>query len=105
MDETDAFFTHTIVGAPLSVLLGRRQTTPQPSMPGLQVDLARGESRLADAWREWAVLSHAGDPAGRPRARPGRWRRWLERHALLIAVSGLLSWLASLATWGALAWN
>ncbi len=105
MDETDAFFTHTIVGAPLTVLLGRRQSTARPSGEGLQVDLSHGEARLSAPWREWIVASHACDPVGLPRMRPGPLRRWMERHALWIALVGLLALAGSLITWGVLAWS
>lgn len=104
MDPTDAFFTHTIVGAPLTVLLGRRQTLSGPSTDGVEVDLARGRYRLSDTWSEWAVLSHACDPVGHPRMRPGPVRRWLERRALLIALAGLLALAGSAVFWGVQAW-
>ncbi|MBA4214278.1 MAG: hypothetical protein C0449_14490 [Polaromonas sp.] len=105
MDDTDAFFTHTIVGAPLSVLLGRRQNVADPQAAGLRVDMARGENRLNRIWAEWIVLSHACDPVGRPRIRPGRLRRVLERHALWVALLGWLSLLGTAAFWGYQRWN
>ncbi len=104
MDETDAFFTQTIVGAPLTVLLGRRQSPSSLSADGLQIDLGSGETRLSRAWQEWVVLSHACDPVGQPRLRPSRWRRRLERHALLIALAGLLALAGSAVFWGVMAW-
>lgn len=104
MDPTDAFFTHTIVGAPLTVLLGRRQTLVGPSSAGVEVDLARGGHRLSDTWSEWAVLSHACDPVGHPRTRPGPVRRWLERRALLIALAGLLALAGTVVFWGVQTW-
>lgn len=105
MDETDAFFTHTIVGAPLSVLLGRRQGWPDSQAAGLTVDMASGQSRLSSIWQEWVVLSHACDPVGKPRVRPGFMRRSLERHALWIALLGLLALIGSAAFWGLMQWN
>lgn len=105
MDETDAFFTQTIVGAPLSVLLGRRQGLPDSQATGLAVDMASGQTRLSTIWQEWAVLSHACDPVGRPRIRPGPVRRILERHALSIAILGLLALLGSAALLGYLQWS
>lgn len=105
MDETDAFFTHTIVGAPLTVLLGRRQTRSDLQAQGLVVDARSGQTRLSAVWQQWAVLSHACDPVGQPRMRPGPVRGWLERHALLIALTGLLALLASAAFWGSQTWN
>ena len=105
MDETDAFFTHTIVGAPLTVLLGRRQSMPGTHGTGVEVGLSSGSWRLSDLWSEWAVLSHACDPVGHPRMRPGPVRRWLERRALLIALAGLLCLAGSAVFWGIQLWN
>lgn len=104
MDQTEAFFTHTIVGAPLTVLLGRRQAKPQASSEGLKVGLGSGQQQLSDSWAKWAVLSHACDPVGQPRMRPGPVRRWLERRALLIALAGLFCLGASALYWGVHAW-
>jgi hypothetical protein len=99
MDETDAFFTHSIVGAPFSVLLGRRQNPSTSSTQGLEVSLAKGNVSLTEGWRSWAVLDHLDTPAGTPRRRPKRLRRWLERHALIIALLGLLMVMGSAALW------
>ena len=105
MNDTNAFFTQTIVGAPFSVELGQRLTREQITQSGLVVDFETGESRLTRAWRDWWVLSHAGDAAGLPRLRPGRLRRWLERHALWLALLGLVSLAASALIWGAVFWK
>lgn len=105
MDNTDAFFTHTIVGAPLSVLLGRRQTAAEVQAQGLSVDLARGDTRLSRLWADWIVLSHACDPVGQPRLRPGAVRRHLERHALWVALLGVFALLASALLWGVMWWS
>lgn len=104
MHEADAFFTHTIVGAPLSISMGRRLSRRSRSAQGILVDLSSGESRLSVAWRDWVVTSHACDPVGQPRLRPSRWRRKLERHALLIAVAGLLSLGSTVVILGWTAW-
>lgn len=103
MDETDAFLTHTIVGAPFSVLLGRRQSPAKVSTQGLEVSLGKASVGLTDGWRSWAVLTHIESPAGTPRQRPRRFRRWLERHALVIALTGLLMMLGSAVFW-AIVW-
>lgn len=103
MDETDAFFTHTIVGAPFSVLLGRRQGPSSESTQGLEVPLGDGSVSLSEGWRSWALLDHLDTPAGQPRRRPKRLRRWLERHALLIALLGILMVLGSAVFW-AITW-
>jgi len=103
MDETDAFFTHSIVGAPQSVLLGRRLGPREPAGQGLTLP-PDGRPGLTRLWQDWVVLSHACDPVGRPRLRPGPLRRSLERHALWIALLGLLSLLGSAAFWGVQRW-
>lgn len=105
MDETNAFFTTTIVGAQLSVPLGGRLTQDQALKNGLQIEFDTGQSRLTQAWHDWWVLSHAGDAAGQPRLRPSRLRRWLERHALWLALLGLASLAASLVVLGIVFWN
>lgn len=91
MDEQDAFFTQAVVGAPFSVLLGRRMSAPAARAQGLALEPATGESRLDDAWRPWVMERLAELPPGVPRARPKGFRRWLERHALGVAVLGLIS--------------
>jgi len=98
MTENNAFFTHTIVGSPQSVILGRKLTADSARNEGLHVNLESGHSALSALWSEWAVLSHATDDSGKPRMRPGRVRGVLERYALLIALVGV----AALATAGAL---
>ena len=105
MDSTDAFFTHTIVGAPLSVLLGRRQTAAEVRAHGLHIDLNDGKARLSPLWQEWLLLSHACDRVGQPRLRPGRLRRLLERHALWLALAGLLALIGTAVFWGLMQWS
>ena len=105
MEDSDAFFTQTIVGAPLTVMMGRRQFPGASSPEGLALNLATGESKLTRLWREWLVLSHEGDAPGQTRRRPGRVRRVLERHAMWIAILGLSSMATSLVVWGLIAWN
>jgi hypothetical protein len=89
MTDNDAFFTHTIVGAPFSVLLGRRRSGQDAAAAGIEVDLAGAEVRLGTPWQDAFILGRAADTRGRPRRRPGTALRWLERHALLVAAAGL----------------
>lgn len=96
MDENDAFFTRTVVGTPLSVILGRRRLKAPSRSSGLEVRLDGPGERLSRTWRDWLVLSHADDPPGQPRLRPSSMRRWMERHALSVALAGLL--LAAVGT-------
>ncbi len=98
MNQVDVFFTQTIVGPPLSVVLGERMARPRAAVPGVQVDLGSGRYKLADAWRDWIQLSHADDAPGTPRRRPGAVRRALERHALAVALLGLAA-LGGTAAW------
>lgn len=105
MDEADAFFTHTIVGAPYTVLLGRRLSAKETINEGIAVHLPSGKERLSQTWRDWVVLSHACDPVGVPRLRPSPGRRLLERFALPVAVFGLLCLATSLVMWGVVFWR
>ncbi|GAB4204792.1 MAG: hypothetical protein Fur0019_05990 [Tibeticola sp.] len=99
MESTDLYFTQTIVGPAQSVVLGRHRRAASAAQPGLEVDLRSGRGSFDGLWRDWIQLSHADDPAGLPRRRPGALRRWLERHALWIAVLGLLSLGTSVVFW------
>ncbi|MGE0098362.1 MAG: hypothetical protein AB7S86_08425 [Hydrogenophaga sp.] len=101
MDDTDAFFTQTIVGPPLSVLLGNQLAPQRLADQGLDVHLASGQAQLSVRWQEWVLLGHGSSDTGRPRRRPGVWRRRLERHALWIAIVGILCLLFSALIWGA----
>lgn len=105
MDETDAFFTQTVVGSPVSVMLGRRRPPGVARAEGLEVNLQTGENALSRLWKDWVVLSHACDPVGQPRLRPGRLRGFLERHALWLGALGLCSFAASLFVWGVILWS
>jgi hypothetical protein len=96
MDDNDAFFTRSVVGPPVTVVLGRRQRVPVSRTGGLEVSLAGPGERLAQGWRDWLVLDHMQDSPGQPRRRPGRLRRGLERHALGIALAGLVALLIGL---------
>lgn len=105
MDDTEAFFTRTVIGPPISVVLGRRQRHASSRVGGLDVQLDGPGHRLTQAWRDWLIASHEGDPAGLPRRRPGALRRWLERHALALALAGLASLVTGLALMGITAWK
>jgi hypothetical protein len=101
MDDTDAFFTQTIVGPPLSVMLGRQQNAGELAAQGLEVNLASGEAHLSARWQEWILLGHGVSKLGRPRQRPGVWRRRLERHAVWLGLLGVFSLLLSALFWAA----
>jgi len=105
MTETDAFFTHAIVGSPQSLELGRRLTLEDAKRQGLKVRLDSGDTGLTKAWQDWVVLSRATDPVGRPRTRPGRVRALLERHALVIATLGLVALAAAAVLLGIQSWR
>lgn len=94
MDEQDAFFTQAVVGAPFSVLLGRRMSAPALKAQGIELPADGGPPRVSPAWQPWVIERMASLPAGVPRSRPRGLRRWLERHALAIALLGLLSLVA-----------
>ncbi|MCU0762696.1 MAG: hypothetical protein ACK40L_13920 [Hydrogenophaga sp.] len=103
MNDSDAFFTHTIVGAPFSVVLGRRLGPRHTSTSGIEFHLGTGHHRLSEVWNDWLVSNPAFDVPGRPRRRPGRYRRILERHAFWLACFGLASLTGSALFWGLMA--
>lgn len=105
MDDTNAFLTQTIVGAPFSVLLGRPLEAGHPCAQGIEVPLHGGDVRLSRAWKNWMVLGRASDQPGQPCRRPGRVRRWLERHALGLALLGMLSLMVSAIFFGLISWT
>lgn len=105
MDDTNAFLTQTIVGAPFSVLLGRPLEAGHPSAQGIEVPLHGGDVRLSSAWKNWMVLGSASDQPGHLRQRPGRVRRWLERYALALALLGLFNLMVSAIFWGLILWT
>ena len=106
MSDADAFFTHTIVGAPMSVLLGRQMhPANHQANEGLQIDPASGDDALSPGWRSWIITTQAHAPVGIPRMRPTRTRHWLERYALVIAATGVLGWLITAVYWSLTLWR
>lgn len=105
MNDSDAFFTHTIVGAPFSVLLGRRRPGTGATAAGIEVDLAGADVRLGTPWQDAFILGRAADARGLPRRRPGAGLRWLERHALAVAGVGLGALAAALLLTGWRLWT
>ncbi len=105
MQQTDAFFTQTVVGAPFTALMGRRRVPGGSGAEGLGINLATGEPLLTRMWRDWFVLSHALDPVGMPRRRPGKLRLALERHALWLAVVGIATLVSGAAMLGFALWR
>jgi len=97
MTEVDIFFTHTIVGQAMSIEMGRPmdRTSAQGESTGLQAGLFSGHFSLPQVWKEWCLILGAYPYAGLPRRRPGRFRRWLERHALLLAAGGMIMLLST----------
>ena len=98
MTDEDIFFTHTIVGQAMSVEMGRpldRRSVHAPDQKaGLQASFVDGRASLPQVWTDWCLIQGAYPYAGLPRRRPGRFRRWLERHALVLAAVGVLTLLS-----------
>jgi hypothetical protein len=105
MNETDAFFTQTIVGAPFSVLLGRQLVTGRANTSGIEINMLGSNTRLSRLWRDWIVITDAYERIGQPQRRAGVLRRWLERHAMWIAVLGVSSLLTTAFIWGLMQWK
>ena len=108
MEEADLYFTQTIVGAPLTVLLGKPQRYPASQLGELVLDASSGRIQMHPGWSEWLHARSAGfAPTGTPWRRPGRLRRFVLRNALWLTLSGwliaivaaLVAALALLAPW------
>lgn len=103
--QTDRFFTETIVGRPLSLNLGRRDK-PR-AHHGLDYSPKLG-ARLADFWQrdlENQAWRYALPLTAPVQQRAGRWRLFLERHALRLAFVALLLMLILPVVYFALAWQ
>lgn len=105
MNDANTFFTQTIVGAPFSVSLGRQLVASNVNTPGIEVNMLGADTRLSQIWSDWIVITHASERIGRPQRRTGSVRRWLERHALWLAVLGVSSLVSTAAIWGFMKWN
>lgn len=94
MTDQDIFFTHTIVGQPMSVELGKPLVSPshaaKSGQSGLTADLGNNRFSLHPTWKEWCLITSAFPRAGVPRRKAGATRRWLERYALLLAIAALM---------------
>jgi hypothetical protein len=106
MNDSEIFFCQTIVGSAHSVVMGKKiYLSPYPSA-GLRIDLQTGESRLSSIWQSW-LLHNRFDQATHPRRMPSRVQLWLERHALIVAVCGLVGVLfaTALVSWSWWLWR
>lgn len=108
MTDEDIFFTHTVVGHAMSIEMGRpmdrKSANAQIQAPGSQAGFAGGHFSLPQVWKEWCLIQGAYPYAGLPRRRPGRYRRWLERHALILASVGVLMLLSATGLLAVLIW-
>jgi hypothetical protein len=103
--STDTVFTEWIVGTPFCLTLGR--LLPEPSQRGLEYSPKIGV-RLTQLWREdLEVRSWRYAPATRApvQGRMFRWRIFLERHALRLALIAVLISVAVPLIAVALAWH
>lgn len=87
MDQADVYFTSTIVGSPVTLVLGTPVSGPTATMGAMTIDLRASQPRFAENWRDWVLLSPQA-PAGQAWRRPGRLRGWLVRHSLWLMVAG-----------------
>ena len=106
MTDEDIFFTHTVVAQAMSIEMGRpmdRKSAVAES-PESQIGFVGGHLSLPQVWKEWCLIQGAYPYAGLPRRRPGHIRRWLERHALILASISLLMLLLTAGFVVALIW-
>lgn len=94
MSDIDVYFTQSIVGAPFSAALGRRAAAAPARAVGIEMAPDGTVARLKVFWADEVLI---GASAAGPHLRriPTPQRRWLERHALAIALTGLVSGLLS----------
>lgn len=108
MTDEDIFFTHTVVGQAMSIEMGRpmdrKSAHAQTQSPGSQAGFVGSHFSLPQVWKDWCLIQGAYPYAGLPRRRPGRFRRWLERHALILALAGLLMLVLTIGLLVALIW-
>lgn len=106
MTEEDIFFTHTVVGQAMSIEMGRPmdRKTDHGQSAGLHASLVGGHFSLPQVWKEWCLIQGAYPYAGLPRRRPGRFRRWLERYALILASVSMIMLLVTTSLLVAAIW-
>jgi hypothetical protein len=97
MTDEDMFFTNTIVGSALSLPLGNIPPKQTRYDDGLQIGMLSGRRSLGTSWLDWLLIQGSYPYIGHPRRRPGALRRWIERYALLIGITGFLMVLAAVA--------
>ena len=110
MTEQDIFFTHTIVGPPLSIELGRplvpiKRPRSEPHPDALQANMASDRFSLGPAWRTWCLIQGSYPYPGLPRRRPGKAKRVLERYALVLACVAVLMMLISASIMATVYWQ
>jgi hypothetical protein len=97
MNDTDLYFTQTIVGAPRDVEMGEPVNLPIYRKNGIEVDLRTGEGSLRHL-QNWLLTPSAHERAVTPRrATPGL-REWVHRYSLLLGLLGLAAGLG-LSAW------
>lgn len=108
MTDQDIFFTHTVVGQAMSIELGRRISRKdlrrQGTLQALAANMETATFDLPQIWTDWCLIQGAYPYTGLPRRRPGVIGRWLARHALILAVVGLVMVLMSLSAAALMVW-
>lgn len=87
MDPVERTLTYSIVGAPVSVLLGQRLAHGESPREGLQPIPGDTGWQLTQGWLNWWTLHPRDELFVGVRARPEPVRRWLERHALVLGLA------------------
>jgi hypothetical protein len=88
MNDTDLYFTQTIVGAPRDVELGEPVNLPMYRKNGIEVDLRTGEGSLRHL-QNWLLTPSLFERSVKPRrATPGL-REWVHRYSLVLGLLGL----------------
>lgn len=101
MTETDRLLTRTIVGPVRQLAMGRPASADGSGGEGPRPPAGDPRPTLQRLWQDVLLVLPADDPAwlGRPRPEASGARRWLQRHALLLAATGWLLAVALAAVW------
>ena len=88
--EINAFFSRSIVGGPVSLVLGESVKTQDLIRIGMEIAPDSFAQRLSKGWFDAMALEHMDAQMGVPRKQPSRFRKWLYRQAPVLALCGLV---------------
>jgi hypothetical protein len=88
--EINAFFSRSIVGGPVSLVLGESVKTRDLIRVGMEVAPDSFVHRLSKGWFDAMALEHIDSQTGVPRKQPSRLRKFLYRQAPSLVLLSLV---------------